>query len=64
MDGLALLRRIREMPAWQRLPVVVVSQYGRQDDLRKAAAAGADRYIVKSTFEPRHLTETVGELLA
>jgi chemotaxis protein histidine kinase CheA/CheY-like chemotaxis protein len=64
MDGLTLLRRIREVPAWQRLPVIVVSQYGRRDDLQKAAAAGADRYIVKSSFEPKVLTEMVAELLA
>ncbi len=64
LDGLTLLRRIREVPAWQRLPVIVVSQYGRRDDLQKAAAAGADRYIVKSSFEPKALTEMVAELLA
>ena len=64
MDGLTLVRRIREVPAWARLPVIVVSQYGRRDDLQKAASAGADRYIVKSSFEPRQLVDMVAELVA
>jgi CheY-like chemotaxis protein/chemotaxis signal transduction protein len=64
MDGLALVRRIREVPAWQRLPIIVVSQYGRREDLQKAASAGADRYIVKSSFEPQQLVDMVAELIA
>lgn len=63
MDGLTLIRRIRERAAWKRLPIVVVSQYGRQDDLQKAAALGADRYVVKSAFKPDEFIGIIGELL-
>ena len=64
MDGLTLIRRIRVVPAWQRLPIIVVSQYGRRDDLQKAASAGADRYLVKSSFQPTQLVGMVAELVA
>jgi two-component system chemotaxis sensor kinase CheA len=63
MDGLTLIRRLRETAAWRRLPVIVVSQYGRKEDLQKAAALGADRYIVKSSFEPQRLIEMIKELV-
>jgi chemotaxis protein histidine kinase CheA/CheY-like chemotaxis protein len=63
MDGLTLIRRLRETAAWRRLPVIVVSQYGRKEDLQKAAALGADRYIVKSNFEPQRLLEMIRELV-
>ncbi|HBL32085.1 MAG TPA: hybrid sensor histidine kinase/response regulator, partial [Acidobacteria bacterium] len=63
MDGLTLIRKIRERASWDRLPIVVVSQYGRQDDLQKAAALGADRYIVKSAFQAEQLLAIVEELL-
>jgi len=63
MDGLTLIRKIRERAAWRRLPIIVVSQYGRQDDLQKAASLGADRYIVKSAFKPEQLLDVVAELL-
>jgi len=63
MDGLTLIRRIRERAAWRRLPIIVVSQYGHKDDLQKAASLGADRYVVKSAFKPEQLLDIVAELL-
>jgi two-component system chemotaxis sensor kinase CheA len=63
MDGLTLVRRIRERASWRRLPIVVVSQYGRQEDLQKAAALGADRYIVKSAFQAQEFIAVIGDLL-
>jgi len=63
MDGLTLIRRLREAAQWRRLPIVVVSQYGRKEDLQKAAALGADRYVVKSSFDPQRFLEIVKELV-
>jgi two-component system chemotaxis sensor kinase CheA len=63
MDGLTLIRRLRETAQWRRLPIIVVSQYGRKDDLQKAAALGADRYVVKSSFDPQRFLEMVKELV-
>lgn len=63
MDGLTLIRRIRERAAWRRLPIIVVSQYGRQEDLHKAAALGADRYVVKSAFKPEEFVAIIDELV-
>lgn len=63
MDGLTLIRRIRERAAWRRLPIIVVSQYGRQEDSQKAAALGADRYVVKSAFKPEEFIAIIDELL-
>ena len=62
MDGLTLIRRLREAAEWRRLPIIVVSQYGRKEDLQKAAALGADRYVVKSSFDPQRFLEMVQEL--
>lgn len=64
MDGLTLVSRIRERAAWRRIPIIVVSQYGRSEDLQKAAALGADRYIIKSAFKPEELVAMVQELVA
>lgn len=63
MNGLELIRKIRQDRSSKHLPIVVVSQYGSRNDLQKAAEAGADRYIVKSAFDPQKLLETVRELL-
>lgn len=63
LNGLDLIRRIRKSNSLKGLPIIVVSQYGASSDLQKAAEAGADRYIVKSAFDPQRLLEMVREIL-
>lgn len=43
-DGVALTRRIRE---WSRVPIIVLSARGREDDKVAALDAGADDYLTK-----------------
>ena len=52
-DGLAVLRRIRE---WSKVPILIVSVRGREDDKIKALDSGANDYITKPF--------STGELLA
>lgn len=47
IDGLELLRRIREPPVSLRIPVVVLTSSERDEDIRQAYAAGANSYLVK-----------------
>ncbi len=44
MDGIELTRQIRE---WSRVPIVVLSARGREDDKVVALDAGADDYLTK-----------------
>jgi two-component system, OmpR family, KDP operon response regulator KdpE len=43
-DGIALARRIRE---WSRLPIIVLSARGQEEDKVDALDAGADDYLTK-----------------
>ncbi|MBL8788576.1 MAG: response regulator [Deltaproteobacteria bacterium] len=43
-DGIVFLTRLRE---WTRVPVIVVSARGREDDKVRALDAGADDYLTK-----------------
>jgi two-component system, OmpR family, KDP operon response regulator KdpE len=43
-DGIDLTRQIRE---WSRVPIVVISARGREDDKVSALDAGADDYLTK-----------------
>lgn len=52
-DGIDLTRQIRE---WSRVPIIVISARGREDDKVAALDAGADDYLTKPFG--------VGELLA
>ncbi|MBL0198370.1 MAG: response regulator [Myxococcales bacterium] len=43
-DGIALTRQLRE---WTRVPIIVLSARGREDDKVSALDAGADDYLTK-----------------
>jgi two-component system, chemotaxis family, sensor kinase CheA len=64
MDGLELLRAIRERGERSSLPVVLVTSRGSEEDQRRGLEAGADAYIVKDQFDQRALIDTVERLLA
>jgi CheY-like chemotaxis protein/anti-sigma regulatory factor (Ser/Thr protein kinase) len=47
MDGFAVAAALREEPAGAGLRVIALTGYGRDEDLRRARAAGFDDHIVK-----------------
>jgi two-component system chemotaxis sensor kinase CheA len=64
MDGIELLRAIRDDRVRSSVPVVVVTSKGSAEDRQRGLDAGADAYIVKDQFDQRTLIDTVGRLLA
>jgi len=47
MDGYALARRLRQIPALGRAVLIALSGYGRDQDRRQAFDAGFDHHLVK-----------------
>lgn len=62
MDGYTLVERLREDPAFDSIPVIIVSTEDEAQDKTRGFEAGADVYIVKPT-EPELLVEQVLMLL-
>jgi two-component system, chemotaxis family, sensor kinase CheA len=63
LDGIELLRRVREEPALASLPVVVVTSLSGESDRRRGLDAGADAYVTKDRFDQRALLDTVERLI-
>lgn len=47
MDGITLLRNVRNSPALQQLPFLMITAEAKKENIIAAAQAGADGYIVK-----------------
>ncbi|WP_075257730.1 response regulator [Herbaspirillum camelliae] len=62
MDGLDLLKKIRETPRLQRLPVLMVSAEAKKENIVLAAETGADGYIVKP-FNAATLDDKISKIL-
>ena len=56
MDGLTLVKRIREDPVYAEVPIIMISTEGAQKEVLEALKAGVNDYIVKP-FTPAILVE-------
>ena len=61
-DGLSILRTLRANENWTKVPVVVVTARGSDDEVWDGWSAGADYYMVKP-FDLDDLRATVRRLL-
>lgn len=62
VDGLELLRQMRETKVFDALPIIIVSALADADQIRKGLEMGADRYITKPAMS-HNLLKTVQEVL-
>jgi DNA-binding response OmpR family regulator len=62
MSGYDLCQRVRENPAWQGIKIVMLSAKGRDIEVTKGLAVGADAYVTKP-FSTKDLIARVQELL-
>jgi len=47
MDGFEVCRQLRRHPAWQSLPIILITALDSKEDLAKGLEAGADDFISK-----------------
>jgi DNA-binding response OmpR family regulator len=62
VDGLELLRQMRETKVFDTLPIIIVTALADSDQIRKGLEMGADRYITKPAMS-HNLLKTVQEVL-
>ena len=63
LNGIDLVRMIREDSRIQSTPVVIVSYKDREEDRLLGLEAGADYYLTKSSFHDETLLSAVQELI-
>ena len=63
LDGLQLIKSIRRHPRLANIPVLIVSSHGSDEDHQRGLDAGADAYIVKTSFDEVGLLSAVSRLL-
>ena len=62
-DGLTLLTRLRSLPQWKDVPVVMLTAKGEQGFVDRAYAAGANDFVQKP-FVPADLIARIKPLMA
>jgi len=62
MSGYEVCQKMRENPAWQGIKVVILSAKGRDVEVSKGMAVGADAYVTKP-FSTRDLIARIEQML-
>ncbi|RME56139.1 MAG: response regulator [Caldilineae bacterium] len=62
MDGFEVCQWIREHPEWNYVKIIMLTAKGRDVEIAKGFALGADAYITKP-FSTRHLVQEVQRVL-
>jgi DNA-binding response OmpR family regulator len=62
MSGYDVCQRVRENPAWQGIRIIMLSAKGRDVEVSKGIAVGADAYVTKP-FSTKDLIARVAEML-
>jgi two-component system sensor histidine kinase and response regulator WspE len=63
MDGIQLVRQIKEDGRLKSIPVVIVSYKDREEDRIRGLDAGANSYLTKSSFHDQTFLTTVADLI-
>ena len=63
MDGIELVRRIKQDDRLRSIPVMIVSYKDREEDRLRGLEAGADAYVTKSSFQEESWIGRVVDLI-
>lgn len=63
MDGFAVLKKICEETESKNIPVILLTNLGQDEDIKKGKALGAKDYLVKAELTPSQVLEKVKKFL-
>ena len=59
MDGLEVLKKIKENPETKNIPVILLTNLSQKEEVEKGIGLGANDYLIKSHFTPSEVLEKV-----
>lgn len=62
MDGLSLIKELRSMPEYQRVPILMLTTESSDEMKQKGKAAGATGWLVKP-FDPERLIQVIQKVM-
>jgi DNA-binding response OmpR family regulator len=63
IDGLQILKKVRETPALSKLPIILLTNLGRDAVIKEGFELGASGYLIKSDMTPDKVVEEVKSFL-
>lgn len=64
VNGLQVLDKLKSDPDTKNIPVVMLTNLASEKDAENAMLKGAIKYIVKSQYEPKQISDMIKEIIA
>ncbi|OGC98043.1 hypothetical protein A2634_02655 [Candidatus Amesbacteria bacterium RIFCSPHIGHO2_01_FULL_48_32] len=64
LNGLQVLDKLKSDPDTKAIPVVILTNLASEKDAENAMLKGAVKYIVKSQYEPKQVSDMIKEILS
>lgn len=64
MDGFEVLSAMKDDPEIKNIPVVILSNLGEEEDVRKGLSFGAVDYLVKAHYTPTEVVARIKTILS
>lgn len=63
-DGWEILRQAQEDPETKGMKIVVLSNLGQQEEIKKGLQLGAVKYLIKAHYTPSEIVEEIKTIFA
>lgn len=63
IDGFAVLKMLKDDPELKAIPVILLSNLGQDEDVKKGKELGAADYFVKANHTPAEVVQKVKQVL-
>lgn len=63
MNGFEFLEKIKNTEQWKNVPVVILSNFGQEEDIQRAKKLGAVEFLVKAHYVPEEIIAKITEVL-
>lgn len=63
VDGFAVLKMLKQDPDTKKVKIILLTNLGQEEDIKKGKSMGADDYLVKANFTPAEVVDKVRQVL-
>ena len=63
LDGFSVLKELKKDTKTKKIKIILLTNLGQDEDVKKGKAMGANDYLVKANFTPSQVVEKVREVL-
>lgn len=63
LDGFGVLKKLKEDPETEKIPILILTNLEDPYDIQKALELGANKYLVKANYELEDVIKKIKEML-